>query len=90
MGGKKRVAPPGSALGIHRMFANQVHEGFFGDLTVRRLYDNGVMAKMLMKYSSRMGVSRDLIRTAEHISSQSIHLVTPGEMARWHLASRGF
>ncbi len=90
MGGQKRVAPPGSALGIHRMFANQMHEGFFGDSTVRRMYDNGTMAKMLMKYSSRMGVSRDLIRHAERISSQSIHLVTPGEMSRWHLASRGF
>jgi hypothetical protein len=90
MGGRKRVAPPGSALGIHRMFANQEHTNIFGDSKYERVYDNGSMAGMLMNYSSRMGVSRDLIRFAEHISSQSIHLVTPGEMARWNLASRVF
>ncbi|WP_294536849.1 hypothetical protein [uncultured Rhodoblastus sp.] len=90
MGGRKRVAPPGSALGIHRMFANTEHTNMFGDSKSERVYDNGAMAGMLMNYSSRMGVSRDLIRFAEHISSQSIHLVTPGEMARWNLASRIF
>jgi len=90
MGGRKRVAPPGSVLGIHRMFANQEHTNFFGDSKTERIYDNGSMAVMLMNYSSRMGISRDLIRSAEHISSQSIHLITPGEMARWNLASRAF
>jgi hypothetical protein len=91
MGGRKRVAPQGSALGIHRMFANQVTErGIFGDGPVVRRYDNGSMAAHLMAYSARMGVSRDLIRTAEHISSSQIHLVTSSEMSRWKLASRVF
>jgi hypothetical protein len=91
MGGRKRVAPQGSALGIHRMFANQVNDGnLFGDSTVVRRYDNGSMAAHLMAYSASMGVSRDLIRTAEHISSSSIHLVTSSEMARWNLAGRVF
>ena len=90
MGGRKRVAPQGSALGIHRMFANQVHDGWMGDATVERRYDNGTMAAQLANYSARMGVSRDLIRTAEHIESSHIHLVTSSEMARWNLASRVF
>jgi hypothetical protein len=91
MGGVKRVAPPGSVLGIHRMFANQAQGGgIFGDGPVERVYDNGSMAGMLANYSSRMGVSRDLIRSAEHISSQGIHVVTPAELARWRLASRSF
>jgi len=91
MGGRKRVAPQGSALGIHRMFANQVTDGgIFGDGTVVRRYDNGSMASHLMAYSVRMGVSRDLILTAEHISSSSIHVVTSSEMSRWNLASRVF
>ena len=91
MGGVKRVAPPGSVLGIHRMFANQAEShGIFGDGPVERVYDNGSMAGMLANYSARMGVSRDLIHYAEHISSQSIHVVTPTELARWRLASRGF
>jgi hypothetical protein len=91
MGGVKRVAPPGSVLGIHRMFANQARgRGILGDGTTERVYDNGSMAGLLANYSSRMGVSRDLIRYAEHISSQNIHVITPAELARWSLASRGF
>ncbi|MBB4199155.1 hypothetical protein CCR94_15970 [Rhodoblastus sphagnicola] len=89
MGGRKRVAPQGSALGIHRMFANQ-EQGDWLDSHVVRRYDNGSMAAHLMAYSVRMGVSRDLIRTAEHINSSSLHLVTSSEMARWNLASRVF
>ena len=91
MGGRRRVAPQGSALGIHRMFANQVSDaGVFGDGAVVRRYDNGAMASHLMAYSARMGVSRELIRAAEHISSSSIHVVTSSEMSRWNLAGRVF
>jgi hypothetical protein len=91
MGGVKRVVPPGSALGIHRMFANQAREhGLFGEGTVEKVYDNGSMQNMLANYSARMGVSRDVIHSAEHISSQTIHIVTPAELARWRLASRNF
>jgi len=91
MGGVKRVAPPGSVLGIHRMFANQAQgHGIWGDGPSERVYDNGSMAGLLANYSSRMGVSRDLIRYAEHIASQSIHVITPAELARWRLASRSF
>jgi len=92
MGGRKRVAPQGSALGIHRMFANQVVDAglFQNGKIVRRHDDDGSMAARLMSYSARMGVSRELIRAAEHISDHSIHLVTSQEMSRWNLASRVF
>jgi hypothetical protein len=87
MGGVKRVAPRGAHLGIHRMFANS-SESMFEES--HRVYDDGSLAAMLMRYSAGMGVSRDLIRYAERISSGSIHFVTPAEMARWRLASRSF
>ncbi len=87
MGGVKRVSPRGAVLGIHRMFADTA-EGVFEPK--RRVYDDGSMAAMLMRYSARMGVSRDLIRSAERISSGTIHFVTPTEMTRWRLASRNF
>jgi hypothetical protein len=90
MGGRKRVVPPRSAIGIHRMFANQVRTDSSGDEIVQKRYDDGSMAVMLMKYSMRMGVSRDLIRSAEHISSDSIHLISSAEMSRWNLAQRVF
>ncbi len=87
MGGVKRIAPRDAVLGIHRMFAD-TSKGVFEPR--RRVYDDGSMAAMLMRYSARMGVSRDLIRYAERISSGTIHFVTPAEMARWRLASRNF
>jgi hypothetical protein len=91
MGGVKRVVPPGSVLGIHRMFANQARDhGMFGEGTVEKVYDNGSMQNLLANYSARMGVSRDVIHSAEHISSQTIHIITPAELARWRLASRNF
>ncbi len=89
MGGRKRVAPRGSALGIHRMFANQEQGSWLESRVVRR-YDDGAMAAHLMAYTARMGVSREVIRAAEHISSSALHLVTSEEMARWNLASRVF
>jgi hypothetical protein len=88
MGGVKRVAPRGTSLGIHRMFAN-ASDGAF-DSRGRRVYDDGSLAGALMRYSARMGVSGDLIRFAERISSNSIHVVTSNEMTRWRLASRAF
>jgi hypothetical protein len=87
MGGVKRVAPRGAVLGIHRMFAD-TSQGVMEP--THRVYDDGSMAVMLMRYSARMGVSRGLIRYAERISSGTIHFVTPTEMARWGLASRNF
>jgi hypothetical protein len=88
MGGVKRVSPRGTSLGIHRMFAN-TSDGSF-DSPTRRVYDDGSLAGALMRYSIRMGVSRDLIRFAEHISANRIHVVTPAQLAQWRLASRSF
>lgn len=83
MGGVKRVAPRGTQLGIHRMYANADEPG-------AKVYDDGSMQRMLIRYSQSMGVSADLIRFAEKISSSRLHMVTPGEMAKWRLASRRF
>jgi hypothetical protein len=88
MGGKQRVVPPQSRIGVHRMFTNEVESSFFGPTTVRHRYDDGSMAKMLEDYSARMGVSRELVRHAEQTSSSTIHLVTSAEMSRWRLARK--
>ena len=86
MGGKKRVIPPESLVGIHRMYA---HQGGFDpereaeDLP--RRYDNRGVVSALSRYSGMMGVSPDLIAKAEHISHDRVHIVTPAEIARWRL-----
>ena len=69
------------------MFAEK-SQGLFEP--THRVYDDGSLAAMLARYSASMGVSRDLIRYAERISSGTIHFVTPAEMTRWRLASHKF
>lgn len=91
IGARRRVVPPGSIVGVHRMFfydddSGPMNEGSPG----RRHYDNGSMKAMLSRYTARMGVSPALISEAERISSDHIHILSRAEMARYHLASSKF
>ncbi|GAC1334486.1 MAG: hypothetical protein NVSMB26_17300 [Beijerinckiaceae bacterium] len=88
MGGRKRVIPPQSQVGIHRMFSYESGmDPAGGTATLRRRYDNGDMRTMLSRYSSTMGISSGLIDFAEHTSSDSIHVLSKGEIARWRLGT---
>lgn len=89
MGGRKRVIPPQSRVGVHRMFnyatSFNLAEGGF----VRERYvDDGDMRRRLAHYSRMMGVSDGLIDLAERTSPDYLRVLTPGEIARWRLASR--
>ncbi len=91
IGAKKRVVPPQSLVGIHRMFAYVDSQDPESSASVRyRRYDNGQMAAVLARYTGSMGVSPALISMAEHISSDRIHIMTRAEIARFHLASSRF
>lgn len=91
IGAKKRVIPPASVVGIHRMFFYEDESGAMGEGGgVRRHYDNGGMRAMLSSYTARMGVSPALISSAEHISSDQIHILSRSEIARYHLGSSRF
>jgi hypothetical protein len=90
MGGRKRVVPSQSLVGIHRMFALDSGVDPSGDHARQRRYDDGGMRNTLAKYSSDMGVSRDLINKAEQTSTDSIHILSQREIARWRLGSSRF
>jgi len=90
MGGRKRVVPTQSLVGIHRMFAMDGGIDPTGAHERQRRYDDGGMRDALAKYSSDMGVSRDLINRAEQTSTDSIHILSPQEIARWRLGSSRF
>lgn len=86
MGGRKRVIPASSQVGIHRMFAyEQDYDANSGEAYVRRRYDNGAMGSMLKRYTSQMGVSPALISEAEHISSDGLKILSRNEIRRYHL-----
>jgi hypothetical protein len=90
IGARKRVIPPESLVGIHRMFAYVDSVDARGDAERYRLYDNGSMRAALSHYTGMMGVSPALISMAEHISSDRIHILTRKEIARYRLGSSQF
>jgi hypothetical protein len=91
MGGKKRVIPPESQAGVHRMVAydDGYDSRFFDGAPVRRL-DNGTVASALSRYCARMGVNPALIALAEHTSPDGLHILSRPEIARWNLAVSRF
>ena len=91
MGGRKRVIPPLSSVGVHRMFNYVLTPDPAGGEPVRRRnYDDGAMRTRLLRYSHKMGVSNDLINHAERTSPDRLHVLSREEIARWRLGSGKF
>lgn len=90
MGARKRIVPTQSQVGVHRMFALESSVDPAGGQLRQRRFDDGAMRNVLARYSSEMGVSRELINKAETVSTDSIHVLSPKEVARWRLGSSRF
>ena len=90
MGGKKRVVPPQSRVGVHRMFNYSSNFSFADGFVSERYLDDGEMRRRLSRYSQSMGVSPAVIELAEHTSPDYLRVLTPGEIARWRLAAQRF
>ncbi len=88
MGGKRRVIPPESRVGIHRMFNYSTSFDFSEGLVRERNYDDGGMRDMLAHYASGMGVSPDLVNLAERTSPDQLYMLSGKDIARWRLGSR--
>ena len=92
IGAKKRIVPRTSLVGIHRMFffENEPRDPATGSDSRRRTYGSAQFVAQLANYATSMGVSRDLIYTAEKIDPDHIHIVTPAELRRWRLGSEKY
>jgi len=88
MGGRKRVVPPQSRVGVHRMFNYSIGFDFSSGLVRERNYDDGGMRATLSRYSHSMGVSSELVSLAERTSSDQLYMLSGAEIARWRLAAR--
>ncbi len=90
MGAVRRVAPPGSEVGLHRMsIVENEGGGFFGS-HVKRSFADPPMVAVLGRYARRMGVDPALVRTAELLPPDTVHVLTRDEMRRWALATSQF
>lgn len=91
MGGVKRVVPPDSQVGIHRMSATgygdtQPHTSASPSIA----YADENMVNSLAHYAAQMGVDPTLIRTAETIPPETIRILTAAEIRGWHLSTAHF
>lgn len=91
MGAKKRVVPPDALVGIHRMhYDSRVRDRVTDRDESSRTYGSRQFVAQLANYASSMGVSRELIYTAEKVEAERIHIVTTDELRRWRLGARKF
>ena len=87
IGGKKRVVPSVSKLGIHRMVINESVHSLFGGTTQTQTFGTEDIVSALADYTRMMGVDPSMIAYAEQVAPESIHIVTARQIARWRLGS---
>jgi hypothetical protein len=89
MGGRKRVIPPESSVGVHRMFNYSTHfDVAEGGFVRQRNLDEGGMLQTLSRYATLMGVSTELVKLAERTSPDKLYMLTGADIVRWRLGSR--
>ncbi len=91
MGAVRRIAPPGSEVGLHRMsIIESQGGGFLRPPQVTRSFADPPMVAVLGRYARRMGVNPALVRTAESLPPDTVHVLSRDEMRRWALATSQF
>ena len=90
MGAVRRVAPPGSEVGLHRMSIVESEGGGLFGSHVQRSFADPPMVAVLGRYARRMGVDPALVRRAESLPPDTVHVLTRDEMRRWSLATSQF
>jgi hypothetical protein len=90
MGAVRRVAPPGSEVALHRMSIVENEGGGQGAAHVTRSFADAPMVAVLRRYARRMGVDPALVRMAESLPPDTVHVLTREEMRRFSLARSQF
>ena len=86
MGAKKRVALPQSRVGIHRMFMYEASMTPDARDPRERVFAAEPLVARLNEYAQMMGISTDLVRKAETVNPDQIHILSAAELRRWKLA----
>jgi hypothetical protein len=87
MGATTRVAPAQSRVGIHRMFMFEANRSPDSATNLARVYAAQPLVSRLGEYAQVMGVSPELVWTAETIDPDKIRILSGPEMKRWKLAA---
>ncbi len=77
MGGRKRVIPAQSSVGVHRMFNYSTNFDIAGGGFVReRNLDDGGMLQTLSRYAAMMGINTELVKLAERTSPDRLYMLS--------------
>lgn len=92
IGGKTRIVPPQSRLGVHRTssfrFAGKDPAG--QEPGYQRIKTPDALLKTLETYVRQMGVSTELLSVAQAAPADSIRVLTRAEVARWRIGKERF
>jgi hypothetical protein len=86
MGATKRVALPESRVGVHRMFMYEANMRPESGSERERVFAAEPLVARLSEYAQMMGVSTELVRKAETINPDRIHILSAAELRRYRLA----
>lgn len=92
MGGKTRVVPPQSKLGVHRTssFRYVGKDPAGAEPGYSKIPTPTSLLQALTAYTRRMGVSSEVIAVAQASPADSIRMLSRREVARWRLGKERF
>jgi len=90
MGGKKRIVPPQSKVGVHAIFSNRYElDPLHVDPPFKKVRAGEAVNEIARKYAKLMGVSPELINLSETVEPSSFLVLSQKQISRYHLASPG-
>jgi hypothetical protein len=88
MGGKRRIVPAASEVGVHRIHSRGQIDVANRDRPQMYIFAEADLVAQMRGYARMMGVNPDLIDLAESIGPDRLHQLTDEEIRKFHLARR--
>jgi hypothetical protein len=86
MGGKKRVVPPTSKIGVHAIFTNKFEfDPLHAEPPFRKVAAPSNVNDIARRYAKYMGISVQLVSLAESVSPNTISILTPAQVSKFRL-----
>ena len=90
MGGKKRIIPPQSKVGVHAIFSNRLEfDPLRSDPPFKKVKAGQGVNDVARSYAKYMGVSPDLINLSETVEPNSFLVLSPAQIAKYRLGKQG-
>jgi hypothetical protein len=88
MGGKRRIVPEASEVGVHRIHSQGQIDVASPDKRRMYIFAESDLVAQMRGYARMMGVNPDLINLAESVGPDTLHKLSDAEIRKYHLARR--